>query len=173
MIIENINGVTVIYSEGINKLTNNERCFFTDVIYLNKNDNISNYEEVGRDIWSKYVDDIDSDFCYLGDQILTQTNSISNLEEVALDTDFRLIVIEIKLSDSEPTPTTFSMFSTVNYNVIGGVQMYDLLKKRIIRNTYTSKNDMQVMLDTYYYVGRITTEQYNELTLLLAEQSKE
>ena len=29
---------------------------------------------------------------------------------------------------------------------------------------YPSKKEMQGMLDTYYFVGRITTEQYKELT---------
>ena len=47
--------------------------------------------------------------------------------------------------------------------------MYSLLKKRIIRKTYDSKEEMQEMLDTYYFVGRITTEQYKELCSLLED----
>ena len=48
--------------------------------------------------------------------------------------------------------------------------MYILLKKRIERKTYKSKEDMQEMLDTFYYFGRITTEQYEELAQMLNEQ---
>lgn len=48
--------------------------------------------------------------------------------------------------------------------------MYMLLKSRITRKTYTSKEDMQEMLDTYYFANRITAEQYAELTALLNEQ---
>lgn len=47
--------------------------------------------------------------------------------------------------------------------------MYSLLKKKIERKNYTSKEQMQEMLDTYYFVERITTEQYQELTVLLAQ----
>ncbi len=48
--------------------------------------------------------------------------------------------------------------------------VYPLLKKRIERKTYTSEEDMQVMLDTYYFANRITTEQYQELTAMLQNQ---
>lgn len=47
--------------------------------------------------------------------------------------------------------------------------MYILLKRRIEKKTYPSKEEMQEMLDTYYFVGRITVEQYKELTEMLRE----
>lgn len=34
---------------------------------------------------------------------------------------------------------------------------------------YPSKKEMQGMLDTYYFVGRITAEQYKELTEMFRE----
>ena len=34
---------------------------------------------------------------------------------------------------------------------------------------HPSKEEMQEMLDTYYFVGRITAEQYKELTEMLRE----
>lgn len=48
--------------------------------------------------------------------------------------------------------------------------MYSLLKSRIIRKTYTTKEDMQVMLDRYYFANRITGEEYDELAKLLEDQ---
>ena len=48
--------------------------------------------------------------------------------------------------------------------------MYYLLKSKIERKSYNSKEEMQQMLDTYYFVGRITVEQYHELSDLLASQ---
>ncbi len=45
--------------------------------------------------------------------------------------------------------------------------LYNLLKKRITNKTYTSVEDMQVMLDLYFFGGRITADQYEELTNLL------
>jgi hypothetical protein len=48
--------------------------------------------------------------------------------------------------------------------------VYPLLKNKITRKTYTSKEEMQTMLDLYYFKGRITAEQYDELSNLLEEK---
>lgn len=50
--------------------------------------------------------------------------------------------------------------------------IYPLLKKRIQRESYPNKEVMQQMLDTYYFVGRITDEQYRELSDMLAQATK-
>ena len=55
MIIENKNGLTVIYAEDENKITNRQRTFFSDFIYLGKFDSVNNYEEVPRYIWKQFV----------------------------------------------------------------------------------------------------------------------
>ena len=54
MIIENLDGMVILRAEGNNKITNEGRDFFTDIIYLGKNDTPDNYEEVPREIW-KYM----------------------------------------------------------------------------------------------------------------------
>ena len=51
--------------------------------------------------------------------------------------------------------------------------IYPLLKKRIQRESYPNKESMQQMLDTYYFVGRITNEQYKELSDMLVTAEKE
>ena len=48
--------------------------------------------------------------------------------------------------------------------------MYDLLRKRIQRKTYKTKEEMQKMLDLYFYNDRITGEEYDELSNLLEEK---
>ena len=48
--------------------------------------------------------------------------------------------------------------------------MYGLLKGRIERGTYKTKEEMLTMLDLYYFNGRITAEEYDELTKLLEEK---
>lgn len=57
MIIENRNGLTILYAEGTSKITNKKRTMFSDCIYLAKNDKAENYEEVPRDIWRIFVKD--------------------------------------------------------------------------------------------------------------------
>ena len=96
MIIENLNGLTVLYAEGNNKITNVERSFFTDMIYLGKNDSVNNYEEVGREIWKHFIEDKPTDFDILSEKISDNNSMIINLEELLLDTDFRLMCLEIE-----------------------------------------------------------------------------
>ena len=55
MIIENKNGLTVIYAEDENKITNSQRTFFSDFIYLGKFDSVDNYEEVPRSVWKQFI----------------------------------------------------------------------------------------------------------------------
>ena len=55
MIIKNKNGLTIIYAEGTNKITDSSRTFFADYMYLAKNDLPSKYEEVSKDIWKNFV----------------------------------------------------------------------------------------------------------------------
>lgn len=96
MIVENINGMTVLHSEENNKITNAERSFFTDMIYLGKNDSVENYQEVPRDIWKHFVEDKSTDFDILSEKISDNSSMITNLEELLLDTDFRLMCLEIE-----------------------------------------------------------------------------
>ena len=55
MIVENKDGLTVIYAEDENKITNSQRTFFSDFIYLGKFDSVDNYEEVPRNVWKLFV----------------------------------------------------------------------------------------------------------------------
>ena len=57
MIVENKDGLTVIYAEDENKITNSQRTFFSDFIYLGKFDSVDNYEEVPRSVWKQFIKD--------------------------------------------------------------------------------------------------------------------
>ena len=98
MIIENLNGLTVLYAEGNNKITNAERTIFADYIYLGKNDSINNYQEVPREIWKHFIEDNDTDFDILQEKISDNNSMITNLEELLLDTDFRLMCLEMGIT---------------------------------------------------------------------------
>ena len=45
----------------VKKITNKDRSFFSDFIYLGKNDSPDNYEEVGREIWKHFIEDPNPD----------------------------------------------------------------------------------------------------------------
>ena len=65
MIIENKNGLVRLLADENKKITNKNRSFFTDFIYLGKNDSPDNYEEVGREIWKYYIEDLNPDIVEL------------------------------------------------------------------------------------------------------------
>ena len=76
------------------------------MIYLGKNDSIENYQEVSRDIWKNYVKEEQTDLNVLSEKINNVDNKIEEnnssillLEELLLDTDFRLMCLEMFVED--------------------------------------------------------------------------
>ena len=104
MIIDNSNGLTRILADEGKKITNKDRSFFSDFIYLGKNDSPDNYEEVGREIWKHFIIEENPDMIELRARLEDTTRDIINLredsinqEECLLDTDFRLVNLELNL----------------------------------------------------------------------------
>ena len=99
MIIEDKNGLVRLLADENKKITNKDRSFFSDFIYLGKNDSPDNYEEVGREIWKHFIEDKPTDFDILQEKISDNNLMITNLEELLLDTDFRLMCLEMFIED--------------------------------------------------------------------------
>ena len=99
MIIEDKNGLVRLLADENKKITNKDRSFFSDFIYLGKNDSPDNYEEVGREIWKHFIEDKPTDFDILQEKISDNNLMIVNLEELLLDTDFRLMCLEMFIED--------------------------------------------------------------------------
>lgn len=76
--------VTKLLAEEGKKITNLERSFFTDLIYLGKNDSPDNYEEVGREIWKHFVKEENPDINELKARTEDLQSSVSNLQEETL-----------------------------------------------------------------------------------------
>ena len=98
MIIENLNGLIRLVAEGDNKITNSKRDFYTDFVYLGKNDSVDNYTEVTSDVWKHFVEGEipDEEINKLQKQISSLQEDKENLEFVLLNTDFRLTCMELK-----------------------------------------------------------------------------
>lgn len=73
--------VTMISADDGKKLTTSERSFFTDYIYLGKNDSPDNYEEVGREVWKHFVKEENPDINELKARTEDLQSSISSLQE--------------------------------------------------------------------------------------------
>lgn len=96
MIIDTSKGFTKILADEGKKITDKKRTFFSDFICVAKNGNIDDYEEVGREIWKHFIEDKSTDFDILQEKIIDNNSMITNLEELLLDTDFRLMCLEIE-----------------------------------------------------------------------------
>ena len=95
MIIENCKGMTRIFADEGKKITNKDRSFFSDFIYLGKNDSPDNYEEVGREIWKHFIEEENPDVKELKEQIKDLQEDRDNLEMVLLDTNFKSTCMEL------------------------------------------------------------------------------
>ena len=78
-IINKNNLVKLLADEG-KKLTNKDRSFFTDFIYLGINDSPDNYEEVGREIWKHYIEDPNPDVV----ELQAQTKDINETVNIIM-----------------------------------------------------------------------------------------
>ena len=78
MIIENRDGLIILYSEGTNKITNKNRTLYSSIIYLGKNDSVDNYEEVSKDIWKNFVEVIDPNLEDLKENLKTLEEKAEN-----------------------------------------------------------------------------------------------
>ena len=95
MIIDNANGLIRMLADEGKKITNKDRSFFSDFIYLGKNDSPDNYEEVGREIWKHFIEEENPDVIELKEQIKDLQEDRDNLEMVLLDTNFKLTCMEL------------------------------------------------------------------------------
>ena len=87
--------IKVLIADEGKKITNKDRTFFSDFIYLGKNDSPDNYEEVGREIWKHFIEEENPDVKELQEQIKDLREDRDNLEMVLLDTNFKLTCMEL------------------------------------------------------------------------------
>ena len=98
MQIINKNNLTKILADEGKKITNKDRSFFSDFIYLGKNDSPDNYEEVPYEVWGLFLENEipKNKVEELQQQINILQEDKENLEFVLLDTNFRLTCMELK-----------------------------------------------------------------------------
>ena len=99
--------IKIVADEG-KKITNANRDFFSDYIYLSKNDSADNYEEVGREIWKHFVQEENPDVKELQNITKDIKEEITNLQmqtevvsETQMLTDETTEVVMIALTESD------------------------------------------------------------------------
>ena len=80
MTVDNYKGIIRIFADEGKKISNKDRSFFTDFIYLGKNDSPDNYEEVGREIWKHFIEDPNPDVVELHEQV----KDLKNIDDITM-----------------------------------------------------------------------------------------
>ena len=80
MIIDDSKGFIKILADEGKKITNKDRSFFSDFIYLGKNDSPDNYEEVGREIWKHFIEEPNPDVVELQEQV----KDLKNIDDITM-----------------------------------------------------------------------------------------
>ena len=92
-IISNEKLIKIIADEG-KKITNKDRSFFSDFIYLSKNDSSDNYEEVGREIWKHFIEEENPDVRELTartEELQENVQVLNEMQNTSLETDSMLM----------------------------------------------------------------------------------
>ena len=110
MIIKETSTITMLCADEGKKITNKDRSFFSDFIYLGKNDSPDNYEEVGREIWKHFIEEENPDVRELQNlakdfqsdvqNLLDNTNALSESQLIRDETD-NIIMSAIVDSDEK------------------------------------------------------------------------
>ena len=87
MQIINKNNLTKILADEGKKITNKDRSFFSDFIYLGKNDSPDNYEEVGREIWKHFIEESNPDVVELQAQTKDINETMNIIMTALADSD--------------------------------------------------------------------------------------
>ena len=81
MKVEYRGSIKVLIADEGKKITNSERTFFSDFIYLGKNDSPDNYVEVGREIWKHFVEEENPDVNELQNITKDLQSDVQNLQD--------------------------------------------------------------------------------------------
>ena len=111
MIVENLSGLIRLVAEGSNKITDKNRTFYTDFIYLSKNDKVENYEEVTYEIWGllleneipqNKLEELTAKIKTLEDEKAELEDKLHSIErehgDYLLDNDLRITMLELGLA---------------------------------------------------------------------------
>ena len=80
MIVEYRGSIKTLIADEGKKITNKNRSFFSDFIYLGINDSPDNYEEVGRQIWKHFIEEENPDVV----ELQAQTKDINETMDIIM-----------------------------------------------------------------------------------------
>lgn len=80
MKVEYRGSIKVLVADEGKKITNGDKSFFSDFIYLGKNDSADNYVEVGREVWKHFIEEENPDIVELQNQV----KDLKNIDDITM-----------------------------------------------------------------------------------------
>jgi hypothetical protein len=80
MILEEKYGLRMLRADDGKKITDFDRTFFSDFVYLGKNDSQDKFDEVGREIWKHFIEDPNPDVV----ELQAQTKDINENMDIIM-----------------------------------------------------------------------------------------
>ena len=84
MILEEKYGLRILHADDGKKITDFDRTFFSDFVYLGKNDSQDKFDEVGREIWKHFITEENPDIKEMQNQIKDLKEETQALKEEAV-----------------------------------------------------------------------------------------
>lgn len=141
MITENVNGLIILRAEELKKITNKDRTFFTDIIYLGINDKQENYEEVVRDIWKHFITEENPDI----NELKERTNDLQiEQENIKVTQDNQNQALDI-------TMMAIDEVYTIVDSILNPVELISqgLISEFTFDTNTNAKKGVNIMVDLY------------------------
>ena len=160
MILENKNGLRVLYPDKNCKIYSQVTNSYHDLVYLGIYDKVEEYTEVKEEYIEGYEPKSEVDKINIRLEELKKENI--DLLSTTFELDFRMFELECLIEDT----MVMSNINKERGKRNMALSQYEIAKKLILLGEYDEFN-MKYKLERYKDRGVITEEQYNELMALM------
>ena len=128
MKVKDMNGIKALYAEDGMKITDKNRKFFLDYIYLAKSDSVENYEEVDYTIWKNYIQEDELEIEVLRKRVKELEKQLEDVKNSNVDIIDNMLLALVDISDSINAKEQKSRISRFGNNPIDKVRREVILR---------------------------------------------
>lgn len=128
MKVKDMNGIKALYAEDGMKITDKNRKFFLDYIYLAKSDSVENYEEVDYTIWKNYIQEDELEIEVLRKRVKELEKQLEDVKNSNVDVIDNMLLALVDISDSINAKEQKSRISRFGNNPIDKVRREVILR---------------------------------------------
>ena len=128
MKVKDMNGIKALYAEDGMKITDKNRKFFLDYIYLAKSDSVENYEEVDYTIWKNYIQEDELEIEVLRKRVKELEKQLEDVKNSNVDVIDNMLLALVDISDSINAKEQKSRISRFGNSTIDKVRREVILR---------------------------------------------